>query len=152
MLHLSRKTILANLTMWCTKMQPLSGNQRPDLLTSLMNTSLVRRLPREMHLCRSSWNVACLPSLLQLLENPTSDSHLTRCTIPCACHTKPHPNFKICSELGVFCVHFDSSVRFFDSSTSKSVPTLRCFVHSRRNGVHFFDISTSKNAPTLWCL
>ena len=29
------------------QMQPLSGNQRPDLLTSLMNMSFVLRLPRE---------------------------------------------------------------------------------------------------------
>ena len=53
-LHLSRKIILANLQIRCSKMQPLSGNQRPDLLTSLMNMSFVLRLPREMHLCRSS--------------------------------------------------------------------------------------------------
>ena len=33
------KIILANLQIWCSKMQPLSGNQRPDLLTSLMNMS-----------------------------------------------------------------------------------------------------------------
>ena len=39
-LHLSRKIILANLQIWCSKMQPLSGNQRPDLLTSLMNMFL----------------------------------------------------------------------------------------------------------------
>jgi len=39
------------------KMQPLSGNQRPDILTSLMNMSLVLRLPRGMHFCRSSSNV-----------------------------------------------------------------------------------------------
>ena len=38
-------------------MQPFSGNQRPDLLTALMNMSLVPRLPRKMHLCRSSSNV-----------------------------------------------------------------------------------------------
>ena len=31
-LHLSRKTISANLKIWCSQMQPLSGNQRPDLL------------------------------------------------------------------------------------------------------------------------
>ena len=29
-------------------MQPLSGNQRPDVLTSLMNMSLVLRLPRDL--------------------------------------------------------------------------------------------------------
>ena len=55
-LHLSRKIISANLKIWCSKMQPLSGNQRPDLLTSLMNMSFVLRLPREMHLWRSSSN------------------------------------------------------------------------------------------------
>ena len=39
-------------------------NQRPDLLTSVMNMSLVLRLPREMHLSRSSSNVPRLPSFL----------------------------------------------------------------------------------------
>ena len=62
-LHLSRKIIFANLKISCSKMQHLSGNQRPDLLTALL------RLPREMHLSRSSLNVPCLPSLLQMLQN-----------------------------------------------------------------------------------
>ena len=48
----------------------LSGNQRPDLLTSLMNMSLVLRLPREMHFSRSSSNVSRLPSFLKLLQKP----------------------------------------------------------------------------------
>ena len=52
-LHLSRKITLANLKIWCSKMQTILRNQRPDLLTSLMNMSLVLRLPREMHLSRS---------------------------------------------------------------------------------------------------
>ena len=47
-LHLSRKIILANLKIWCSKMQPFSGNQRRDLLTSLMNMSFVLRLPCEI--------------------------------------------------------------------------------------------------------
>ena len=51
-LHLSRKIILANLQIWCSKMQPLSGNQRPDVQTSLMNMSFVLLLPRKMHLSR----------------------------------------------------------------------------------------------------
>ena len=50
-------------------MQPLSGNQRPDLLTALMNMSLVLPLPREMHLARSSAYVPRLPSFLKLLQN-----------------------------------------------------------------------------------
>ena len=39
-----------------------SGNQRPDLLTALTNMSLVLRLPRKMHLCRSSSDVPRLPT------------------------------------------------------------------------------------------
>ena len=69
-LHLSRKIILANLKIRGSKMQPLSGNQRPDLLTALMNMSLVLLLPRKMHLCRSSSNVPRLPSFLEMLQNP----------------------------------------------------------------------------------
>jgi len=68
-LHLSRKIISANLKICCSKMQPLSGNQRPDLLTSLMNMCLVLRLPRDMHLSRSSSNVPCLYHVLELLQN-----------------------------------------------------------------------------------
>ena len=52
-LHLSRKIILADRQIWCSKMQPLSGNQRPDRLTSPMNMSFVLRLPRKMHLWSS---------------------------------------------------------------------------------------------------
>ena len=54
-------------------MQPLSGNQRPDLLTALMNMSLVLRLPRKMHLCRSYSHVPRLPSLF---GNATKPSHV----------------------------------------------------------------------------
>ena len=66
-LRLSRKIILGNLKTWCSKMQPLSRNQCPDLLTSLMNMSLVLRLPREMYLCRSSF--------LEMLQNPHVFAH-----------------------------------------------------------------------------
>ena len=52
------------------KMQPLSGNQCPDFLTALMNMSLVLRLPRKMHLCRSSSHVPRLPTFLEMLQNP----------------------------------------------------------------------------------
>ena len=69
-LHLSRKIIWANLKIWCSKMQPLSGNQCLDLLTSLMNMSFVLRLPRGMHLSRSSSNVPRLPSFLEMQQNP----------------------------------------------------------------------------------
>ena len=68
-LHLPRKITFPKLKIWCSKMQPFWGNQRPDLLTSLTNMSLVLRLPREMYLCRSSSNVPRLPSFLEMLQN-----------------------------------------------------------------------------------
>ena len=61
-LHLSCKIISANLKIWGSKMQPISGNQ--------MKMSPVPRLPRKMHLCRSSSNVPRLPSFLEMLQNP----------------------------------------------------------------------------------
>ena len=69
-LHLSRKIIFWKLKIWCSKMQPLSGNQRPDLLASLLNMSLALRLPRKIYLDRSSSNVPHLPSFLEMLQNP----------------------------------------------------------------------------------
>ena len=79
-------------------MQPVSGNQRPDLLTALTNMSLVPRLPRKMHLCRSSSNVPHLPLFLEILQNPHVLPTLTRCAIPCACHAKRHLNVQKWSE------------------------------------------------------
>ena len=108
-LHLSRKITSANLKIGGSKMQPLSGNQRPDLLTALMNMSLVLRLPSEMHLCRSSSNVPRLPSFLEMLQNP----HVL------LTFDKVHNPLR----LPRYGVHF------FDISTSKSCPELVCFVH-----------------------
>ena len=65
---------LGYLKIRCSKMQPFSGNQRPDLLTSLMNMSLVLRLPRKMHLFRSSSNVPRLPSFLKATK-PSRFAH-----------------------------------------------------------------------------
>ena len=79
------------------------------------------------------------------------------------------------------CASRHNSVHFFDVATSKSCPTLRCFVHldlemcfapqqraffpkmvrtwcalriltSRYNGVHFFIISTSQSVPGMVCV
>ena len=141
-LHLSRKIILANLKIWCSKMQPFSGNQRPDILTSLMNTSLVLRLPCEMHLCRSSSIVPHCQRCWNCYKTRTYCSLLTRCTIPCASHAERHLNVQKCS--GTPGPSF-----FFTLLTSKCA--------SAHNGVHFFNISTSKSAPNLvqrratWC-
>ena len=128
-------------------MQTLSGNQRPDLLvlTSLMNMSFVLRLPREMHLWRSSSNVLRPPSLLDLLQNPhvlltfdkvhnplrlpresTSERHVLRATTACTFSTSQLP-------------------KVVRSWCALYILTSKCA--SRHNGVHFFDIWTSKSGP-----
>ena len=114
-------------------MQPFSGNQRPDLQTAVMNMSLVLRLPRKMHLCRSSSNVPRLPSFLEMLQNPhvllTFDEVHNPVRLPRET-TSELP--KVVRTPGVF-----------------NMLTSKCA--SRHNSVHFFDISTSKNGPKLVC-
>ena len=116
-------------------MQTLSGNQRPDLLTSLMNMSFVLHLPRKCifadplqmsHACHHAWK--CYKTL-------TFGSLLTRCTIPCACHAKRHLNFQKWSEAGVLCtcslrnvLRATTACTFSTSQLPKVVRTW-CFVH-----------------------
>ena len=133
-------------------MQPLSGNQRPDLLTSLMNMSLVLRLPREMHLSRSSSNVPRLPSFWKLRQKTlTFCSLLTRCTIPIASHAKRHLNVQKCSVPLSF-LHFwlrnvlrtTTACTFSTSQLPKVLWTRQFFTlltskcASHHNGVQFF--------------
>ena len=150
-LHLSRKIISANLKIWGSKMQPLSGNQHSDLPTALMNMSLVLRLPRKIHLCRSSSNVPRLPSFWKCYKTLTFCSLLTRCTIPCACHAKRHLNVKKWSEAGVLGTFWPRNL--LRATTASTFSTLQlpkvvrtwcvlCMLTSkcasRHNGVQFF--------------
>ena len=140
-------------------MQPFSGNQRPDLLTALMNMSLALRLPRKMHLCRSSSNVPRLPSFLEMLQNPHVLLTFDKVHNPLRLPRDP----KVAQACGVSniltskCASRHNGVHFFDISTSKSGPTwcalyfLTSKCASRHNGVHFFDISTSKSGPSMVC-
>jgi len=116
-------------------MQPLSGNQRPDLLTALMKMSLVLRLTRKMHLCRSPSNVPRLPSLLKMLQNP--HLLLTFNTV--------HNPLRLPRETTL------QSPKVARTCSAFNILTLKCA--SRHTGVHFFDISTSKSGPDLvtWC-
>ena len=81
---------------------PLLGNQRADLLTSLMNMSLVLCLPREI----SFQILFKCPTAAIVFGNATKPSRffslLTRCTIPCACDAKRHLNVQKWSESVVF--------------------------------------------------
>ena len=131
-LHLSRKIILANLNIWCSKMQPLSGNQRPDLLTSLMNMSFVLRLPRDMHLRRSSSNVPRLPSFLEMLQN-----HHVLLTFE-----KVHNPLRLPRETTSERQKVVRTPGVFNILTSKCA--------SRHNGVHFLTSQLPK-VVRAWC-
>ena len=80
--------------------------------------------------------------------------------------SEPPKVVRTCCVLYIFtwkCASRHNGVHFFDIATSKSGPTMWCFVHltwkcaSRHNSVHgvhgvyFFDISTSKSGPNLVC-
>ena len=145
-------------------MQPLSGNQRPDLLTSLMNMSLVLRLPRKMHLCRSSSNVPRLPSFLEMPQNlhvlltfdkghnplrlpRETTSERPKVVRPLVFLTFLLPNV-LCATTA--CTFSTSQLpKVVRSCCVLYVLTSKCA--SRHNGVHFFDISTSKSGPELVC-
>ena len=78
-LHLSRKTKCctchAKASQQTWRSDAPKCNQRPDLVTALMNMSLVLCLPLKMHLSRSSSNVTRLPSFLEMLQNPHGFTH-----------------------------------------------------------------------------
>ena len=112
-------------------MQLLSGNQRPDLLTSLMNVSLVLRLPRKMHLCRSSSNVSRLASCLEMLGNP----HVL------LTFDKVHNPLRLPRETA------SERPKVVRTWCALYILTWKCA--SRHNGVHFCDITTSKSGPIL---
>ena len=103
------------------KCNPLSGNQRPDLLTALVNMSLVPRLPRKMHLCRAI--------VFGMLQNP-----LVLLTLG-----------KVHNPLRVPCETISERPRVVRTPGVFSILTSKCA--SRHNGVHFFDIATSKSGP-----
>ena len=148
-----------------SKMQPLSGNQRPGLLTSLMNMSFVLRLPHEMHPCRSSSNVARLPSFLEMLQNPhvllTFEKVHAQSLAPATRNglwtskSGPNPVFLTFWLRNV--LRATTACTFSTSQLPKVVRTwcvsyiLTSKCASRHNGVHFFDISTSKSGPRTVC-
>ena len=114
---------------WYAKMQPLSGNQLLELRKSLLKMPLVLRLPRKMHLRRSSSNLPRLPSFLKMPQNP----HVLVAFQ--WMHNPLHLPHKTTSERP----KCPRDPQFLTLLTSKCA--------SRHNPVHFFDISTSKSAP-----
>ena len=139
-------------------MQPLSGNQLPDLRTYLLELemSLVLRVPREMHLCIiSSSNAPRLPSFFRTATKPSRLAPFWRGAESTAPATKNDAwTFKSGRNMWCF-YHVDFKMGFapqprtlFNSSTSKSAPGLMCFSH--------FDFETRfalpKAFPRMKCL
>ena len=124
-----------------------------------MNMSFVLHLPRKMHLCRSSSNVPC--PFWKCYKTLTFCSLLTKVHNPLRLPRKTSPErpkvvrtWCVLYILTSKCASRHNGAHFFDTSASKSGPSMVCFVHiltskcaSRHNGVHFFDISTSKSGP-----
>ena len=149
----------------CNPSQEISALTGPDLLTSLIKMSLVLCLPGERHLCRSSSNVPRLPSFLEMLQKPSRFfSLLTRCKNPLPLpHKTTLQRLKVAQTCGAFgiltseCASRHNAVRFFNISTSKNGPTLRCFVHfdfeiccaPQRRAL--FHVSIPNSAPKLTC-
>ena len=95
--------------------------------------SLVLRVPREKHLCRSSSSVPHLPLFLKLLLNP----HVLR------------PFDKVQSPLRLPRKMTSERPKVLRTRQVLALLTSKCA--SRHIGVHFFDISTSKSGPNMRC-
>ena len=150
-LHLSRKIISANLKIWCSKMQPLSRNQRPDLLTSLMNMSLALRPATENASLQILFKCPTPAIVFGNAAKPSRFAVLTRCTIPCACHAKRRFNVQKRSEPLVFLTFWLRNVLRATTACAFSTSQLRKVVRrwgvlyiltskcaSRHNGLQFF--------------
>ena len=117
-------------------MQPFAGNQRPELLTAVMNQSLVLRLPWKMHPSRSSSNVPRLLSFLEMLQNPhgllTFDKVHNLLRLPRETASERPKVVLACGVFHILTSKYASrhnGVQFLDISTSTSGPELKCFVH-----------------------
>ena len=164
-LRLSRKIILANLQIWCSKMQHLAGNQRPDLLTSLMNTSFVAPATENASLqilfkCPTPaivfgnatkpsrfahfWRGA--QSLVPAMRNELWTSKSVLILTPISLHFWLRNVLRGTTACTFSTSQLPKAVRTW---CVLSILTSKCA--SRHFGVHFFDISPSKSGPTMVC-
>ena len=160
------------LNVWSWQHQKRSNSARrpskmeswAQSLTALMKMSLVLRLPRKMHLCRSSSNVPRLPSFVEMLQNPyvllTFEKVHNPLRLPRETTSEPP---KVARHV-VLCTFWlrnvlrATTVCTFSTSQLPKVVRTWCVLYiltskcaSCHNGVRFFDISTSKSGPELVC-
>ena len=164
MLHLSRKIILANLQIWCSKMQPL--RKSAPWPPNISDEHVFCTVPATRNASLKILFKCPTPAIV--FGHATRPSRfcslLTRCTIPCACHAKAHLNVQKCSVPVSFLHFWLRNVLRATTACTFSIPQLPKVVRScgvlyiftwkcasRHNGVHFFDISTSKSGPNLLC-
>ena len=163
-LHLSRKIISANLKIWCSKMQPLSGNQRPDLRTALLDTSLVLRLLPERNLfqilfkCPTPaivFETATNPRVLLTFDkvhNPLRVPRKTTSERPKVLRTRKFLHFWLRNVLRATTSCTFSTCQLPKTVRDREFLTLLTLKYAlRHNGVHFFNISTSKSGPRIAC-
>ena len=164
MLHLSRKIILANLQIWCSKMQPL--RKSAPWPPNISDEHVFCTAPATRNASLKILFKCPTPAIV--FGHATRPSRfcslLTRCTIPCACHAKAHLNVQKCSVPISFLHFWLRNVFRATTACTFSIPQLPKVVRSpsvfnilawkcasRHNGVHFFDIATSKSGPNLLC-
>ena len=136
-----------------------------------MKMSLVLRLPRKIHLCRSSSNVPSLPSFLEMLQRTSKSGanmwcfkhfDFEMCFAPQQRALFRHLNFQKWSENGVFCtfglrnVLRATTACTFSTSQLPKVVRAWCGLYiltstcvSRHNGVHFFELP---KVVRTWCV
>ena len=135
----------------------------PDLLTALMNMSLVLRLPRKMHLCRSSSNVPRLPSFFEMLQNPhvllTFDKVHNPLRLPRETTSERPKVVRTCGAFHILtskCASRHKGAHFFDIGNFQRWREDVLLTFWLRNVLrattvctfmHFFDISTAKSGP-----
>ena len=128
-----------------TPPQEISALTPPTCLTE--TCLVVLRLPRKMHLSRSS-NVPRLPSFLKLLQTRTFCSLLVKCRIPCACHRKWRLNVQKSIVRSFWTAQLPEAVRPRDVFSILAL-WLRHALRATKRAL--LSISTSKSAPILQC-
>ena len=157
-LHLSRKIISANLTVWYSRKKPGPRNSSDEHVSCTVpateNASF--QILFKCHTPAIVFGNATKPSWFYSL--------LVRCTIPSACHAKQRFKAQKWREHVVLFTFWLRNVLHattactFSSSQLPKVVRAWCSLHiltwkcaTRHNDVHFFIISTSKNAPNVRC-
>ena len=161
-LHLSRKIILANLKIWCSKMQPLRKSARwpPNIsdehvsctapATRNSTLQILFKSPMPANVFETAWNCYKILRFYMVLstfgrvQNPLRLPHkiMQRLKMVLAW---PVVFLAFSCIFTLTCALRHSGVHCFNISTSRGA----FYILTSESAVHFFDISTSKSAPRM---